>query len=196
MDLRETTQDELSEIATRASELAKRLRHQKCSVALAREQLAQRLENMHETTICALADTPAFMIHGKPTLLNVAFARRELPRLLRDDSIDRDRLANELGFLAQAAVTAEAPDTTDEGRWPDRRVQAVADILARFYRDVTGLPPTILTRVGGPDEGDHYGPFLDLVNLIFEAMNIEREAFSYARYAADVLREQGKKSTP
>ena len=74
---RETTQDELSEIATRASELAKRLRDQKCSVVRAREQLAQRLEAMHETTICALANTPVVRNHGEPALLNVALVRRD-----------------------------------------------------------------------------------------------------------------------
>jgi hypothetical protein len=189
---RETTQTELYEIATRASDLAERLRDPKCSVKRSREQLAQRLEAMHGTTICALSLTPAFVIHNEPALLNVAFARCELPALLRAETTDRERLANELDFLAQAAATAEAPDTADEGRWPDYRAQAVARILARFYYDATGLRPTISTIVSGPNEGQHYGPFFDLFGLIFEAMSIEREAFSYARRAADELRARAK----
>jgi hypothetical protein len=193
---RETTQSELSEIATRASVLAKRLRDQKCSVVRAREQLAQRLEAMHGTTIYALSNASALVIQGESALLNVAFVRCELPGLLCDDSTDRERLANELDFLAQTATTTEAPETTDEGRWPDYRAQAVANILARFYREATGLPPAISTKAGGPNEGQHYGPFLELVSLIFAAMNIEHEAFSYARRAAVLLRAQEQKSTP
>ena len=81
---REMTQNELSDIATRASDLSTRLRDPKCSVTRAREQLAQRLEDMHETTIFALSD------------LNIAFVRLELPCLLRADTTDRERLANEL----------------------------------------------------------------------------------------------------
>jgi hypothetical protein len=114
---RETTQNELSEIAKRASDLLTRLRYPKCSVTRAREQLAQRLEDMHETTIFALSH------------LNIAFVRLGLPGLLRDNSTDRERLANELAPLMQTAATAEAPDTSDEGPWPDRRVQAVAGLL-------------------------------------------------------------------
>jgi hypothetical protein len=116
---------------------------------------------------------------------------------LRDDSIDRERLANELEPLAQAAEMAEAPDSNDEGRWPDRRAQAVANILAHFYREATRLTPTISTKTGGADEGQHYGLFLDLIGLIFEAMNIEHDAYSFARRAADKIREEGEeKSTP
>lgn len=193
----ETTEKELSEIVTRASELAQRLRDPKCSVTRAREQLARRLEEMHEKTIFALSDTPALIVQGEPALLNVAFVRCELPGLLCDNSTDRERLANELDFLAQTATAAKAPKTADEGRWPDYRAQAVANILARFYRKATGLPPAISTKAGGPQEGEHYGPFLELVSLIFAAMNIEREAFSYARQAADKNREEGsEKSTP
>jgi hypothetical protein len=181
---RETTQKELSEIAKRASDLATRLRDPKCSVTRAREQLAQRLEEMRETTIFALAD------------LNIAFIRLELPGLLLAEATNRERLANELDFLAQAAAQAEAPDTVDEGRWPDRRAQAVARILARFYREATEQPPTISTFVGGPNEGDHHGLFLDLVSLIFAAMNMEHDAYSFARRAADELCEEStKKST-
>ena len=193
---RETTQIELSEIATRASDLAKRLLDPKCSVTRASVQLAQRLEAMHETTICALSNAPALIIKGEPKLLKVAFARGELPALLRAETTDRRWLADELDFLAQVSATAEAPETKDEGRWPDYRAQAVARILARFYRDAIGLEPAISTIVGGPNEGQHYGPFLDLVALIFEAMSIDRDAFSYARHAADELREQGQKSPP
>ena len=202
---RETTQDELSEIATRASELAKRLRDQKCSVVRAREQLAQRLEAMHESTICALANTPVVRNHGEPALLNIALVRRGLPGLLRDDSTDRERLANELDPLAQAAAAAEAPDTTDAGPWPDYRAQVVADILAFFFREATGLWPTISTIV---NTGEHYGLFLDLVRSIFKAMNIERvnvkdtginidrDAHWFARRAVNKLRAQEQKSTP
>jgi hypothetical protein len=131
---REMTQNELSDIATRASDLSTRLRDPKCSVTRAREQLAQRLEDMHETTIFALSD------------LNIAFVRLELPCLLRADTTDRERLANELASLAQAAAAAEAPDTSDEGPWPDRRAQAIAGLLEHFYHDAKGLKPTFATR--------------------------------------------------
>lgn len=204
---RETTLKELSEIATRASDLAKRLRDPKRSVGRAREQLAQRLKDMHETTIFALLDVPWFSGTGGRAPLNVAYIRCDLPHVLRGDSIGREQLAAQLDFLSDAAQTqfdfindavkkGKAPGTKDEGRWPDRRAQAAARILARFYYDATGLEPTISTIVGGPNEGQHYGPFLDLVSLVFEAMRIEREAFSYARHAADQLREQGQKSPP
>lgn len=202
---RETTQDELSAIATRASKLVKRLRDPKCSVARAREQLAQRLDAMHETTICALADTPAVVNHGEPALLNVAFVRRGLPGLLRDDLTDRERLANELDPLAQAAAAAEAPDTTDAGPWPNYRAQVVADILALFFREATGLWPTISTIA---NTGEHYGLFLELVRSIYKVMNIERvnvkdrginidrDAHWFARRAVNKLRAQEQKSTP
>jgi hypothetical protein len=72
---RETTQNELSEIAKRASGLSTKLRDPKCSVTRAREQLAQRLEEMHETTICALSNARAIIIRGEPARLNVGFVR-------------------------------------------------------------------------------------------------------------------------
>jgi hypothetical protein len=198
---RETTQAELSDIAKRASDLPTRLRDPKRSMTRAREQLAQRLEDMHETTICALANAPAVIIHGEPALLNVGFLRCGLPGLLRDDSTDRERLANELDPLALAAAVAEAPNTTDEGRWPDRRVQAVAGLLERFYHDAKELEPTFATRnvkrTGEANAGEHYGPWLDLVSSVFEAMNINRKAYSFAYRAADKIREKGEeKSTP
>ena len=130
---REMTQNDLSDIATRASDLSTRLRDPKCWVTRAREQLAQRLEDMHETTIFALSD------------LNIAFVRLELPCLLRAETTDRERLANELA-LAQAAAAAEAPDTSDEGPWPDRRAQAIAGLLEHFYHDAKGLERTFATR--------------------------------------------------
>jgi hypothetical protein len=191
-----STLKELSEIATRAAELAQRLCNTKCSVGLARAQLVQSLEDMHETTIFALLDAPWLSATGERAPLNVAYVRRALPHALRDDSIDRARLAAQLDLLAQAAMAAEAPVTIDEGRWPDRRAQAVANLLARFYRATTGLLPTISTVVDKPNEGEHYGPFLDFVRLIFQAMSIEREAYSYAREAAAKLRAAEEKSDP
>ena len=155
---------------------------------------------MHGTTIDALADAPAIIVQGERALLNIGFVRAGFPRLLRDAGVDHEGLAKKLDLLARAAATAEAPDTTDEGRWPDNRAQAIANILARFYLGATGLTPTIATFVGGANEGEHSGPFLDLVILIFAALNIERKAFSYARRAADrlreQLREQAQKSAP
>ena len=107
MPSRERTQNELSDIATRASGLSTRPRDPTCSVTRAREQLAQRLEDMQETPIFAPSD------------LNIAFARLELPCLPRAETTDREPLANELA-LAQAAAAPEAPDSNDEGPWPDR----------------------------------------------------------------------------
>jgi len=128
---RETTQNELSDIATRASDLSTRLRDPKCSVTRPREQLAQRLEDMHETTIFALSD------------LNIAFVRLELPGLLHAETTDRERLANELAPLAQAAAAAEAPDTSDEGPWPDRRAQAIAAFWSTSITMQKGLNPLL-----------------------------------------------------
>ena len=183
---RETTQKELSDIATRASALATRLRDPKRSTNLARQQLAACLDDMHGTTIAALAMAPG--------LLDIGVVRRELPRALRDDSVDRGRLANVLDRLGQVATDAVPTNTQDEGRWPDRRAQIVANFLARYCRDATGRVPTITTRA---ESGQHYGAFLDLVSDVFSAMGIERKAFSCAYAAAEQLRRaELKKSTP
>lgn len=177
---RETTQKELSQIADRGSALAMKLRNPKCSTTRAREQLAKRLEEMHATTINALATSPG--------VLDIGRVRRELPRLLRDESADRGQLANVLDRLGQVAVKATAPDTTDEGRWPDRRAQEVANFLAHFYQDVTGRPPTIRTHIDEMHHGEPYGPFLDLVTEIFRVMGLGADACSYARRAAGLRR--------
>ena len=181
---RKTTQRELSDIADRASALAVRLRDPKRLTNLARQQLAACLEEMHGTTIAALAMAPG--------LLDIGVVRRELPRALRDDCVDRGRLANVLGRLGQVATEAAPMNTQDEGRWPDRRAQIVANFLARYCRDATGRPPTIITRSA---DGSHYGPFLNLVSDVFAAMGIDHKSFSYARAAAEQLRRL-KKLTP
>lgn len=176
---RETTQKELTDIADRAGALAIKLRDPKRSVTRARQQLATHIEDMHGTTIDALAAAPGG--------LDVGVIRRELPHLLCDDSADRGQLANVLDLLARVAATAVAlaPDTEDEGRWPDRRAQIVASFLARYCRDVTGHPPTIATHA---DSGEHYGAFLDLAAAVFTAMGIDHKPFSYAYAAANQLR--------
>ncbi len=179
---RETTQKELNDIAERAGALAIKLRDPKRrSTTRAREQLARRLEDMHGTTINALA--------AEPGVLDIGVIRRELPFELRDDSVDRGQLANGLDLLAQVAAKSMAPDTQDEGRWPDRRAQEVANFLAHYYRDVMGCPPTVSTRVEGKHRGgERYGPFLDLVAAVFAVMGINHDAGSYACRAARELR--------
>lgn len=180
---RRTTEKELWEIADRGGSLAEAIRDPKRSSKRKREQLAARLENMHRTTINALAAASFISISGEQLIINIGAVRRDLPQSLRDDFADTEQLATVLDLLAQVAGRAVAPDTEDEGRWQDRRAQIVANILARFYQEATGRPPTISTYIAGEREGKHYGPFLNLVAAIFSAMNIKRQAYSFARDA-------------
>jgi hypothetical protein len=79
------------------------------------------------------------------------------------------------------------------GRLPDNRALAVANILARAYKNLTGLDPTFSTAVGSENEGEVYGPYLSFVFDIFKLLNIERGALSYASRAAFRLRGRGRK---
>jgi hypothetical protein len=90
-------------IVTSRCQLVLQLRDPKRSTTRAREQLATRLEEMHGTTINALA--------AVPVILDIGVIRRELPQALRDDSADRSQLATVVERLAKVAAKAGAPDT-------------------------------------------------------------------------------------
>jgi hypothetical protein len=130
---------------------------------------------------------------GQRCRLDVGFLRRELPHLLRGASVDRRELAAALDFAAHITPLAVPKETKDEGRAPDRRAMIVARWLARAYPKLTGLEPTFAGKIGTEADGQVYGPFLDFVHLIFEAMNIKHDPLSFAARAAYALRGKGRK---
>jgi hypothetical protein len=94
--------------------------------------LANTLDSLHAPSIQALANAvPLVDPDGTPTLLNVAFVRSELPKILR--------------VLAQIAkgVSTTTGDLSgsERGNKPNLLVHAVAQMVARIFFDLTGEKP-------------------------------------------------------
>lgn len=92
-------------------------------------------------------------------------------------------LQGQLRQMAESARYAKElniPDSEARGRKEKKLPSAIADILACNYRSLTGVRPTVRTRAV---EGVAYGPFLDLVGSVFEAMGIDANPEVYAKPA-------------
>jgi hypothetical protein len=132
------------------------------------QELAKCLASLHKPAIVALANVP------KPLLY-----RRELKELATHISEAASEAASGL-----ASDTASHDDSSKmskkkgRGRTPNRLAIGIARILAFDYEELTGKPPTIRTL-----NGKAYGPFLNLVTDVFNALGLEARPEAMAKKA-------------
>jgi hypothetical protein len=182
---------QLDELIKRANDLANKI-DGKGNMTRARRQLARRIRDLNGPTITALSDAHSVIIGRQHFLLNFPYFLSELPKKLDDG---REITSGELRFCADVAKSARSGALTGQsvGRPRDNRAHAVATLLAREYFNLTGNEPVFSVRAGGKDEGTVHGLFLELVQDIFRALRIKRDALSYASRAARLLRGRGRK---
>jgi hypothetical protein len=134
-------------------------------------KLIKCLDALHEPAIVALAD------HG------FCNERRVVSQLAR-------QLVNAADSAAKSGE--DVPPDKREGRGRPRKPQplVVARMLAHNYRTLTGKRPTIRTHAGNDKEGQAYGPYLELVKAVFEAIGIDANAESMAKTAIRALKEE------
>ncbi|MEJ0092587.1 MAG: hypothetical protein WDN46_03885 [Methylocella sp.] len=198
---------ELASISTRAGSLAHALESPSRHARRSCLQLAVRLETMHQTTIDALADTPAFKTDRDDyVLLDVGYVRTQFPNELRAVEIDRRRLAEDLRPLARAASMATPKESQDAGRARDNFAHGVGRHLAYSYQRLTEREPTIVvdppekalkaipyaglpTRKALDRAGYPRGVFLDLITNVFLAMHIDTDPLHVARSAIAHLKK-------
>ena len=186
-----TIRNDLEELERRARDLAKKI-EAGGSQTRARAQLARHIQGLNMPTIGALSKSPAIIVDDQPIRIDWAYFRQGFPTDLQAGG---DITAAYLAILADltgAALKAELEGTA-AGRLPDNRARVVANLLAKNYSSLTGLDPTFATVAGKEGEGKVYGPFLDFVKEIFEALGIERAGLSNASRAARTIRGKGRK---
>jgi hypothetical protein len=185
-----TVAKELRALESRARNLADKI-ESGGRVSRAREQLAVLIDGLHGQTLETLANLPMQATDGQALSIDWAYFRLGLPRDLRAVG---DISPNALRIFAVAARRALKIETEipNVGRPPDNRAIMVGNILAHGYFNLTGLEPTFTVFKGAANEGDLGGAFLAFVSDIFELLNIDRDAISYAGQAAYALRGKGR----
>lgn len=136
------------------------------------EALARCISALHEPAITALCDGAKV-----PDGRYLKFVERHsLLRLLTD-----------LAALARSADLSAVPDVQGRGRPTNNLALGAARILAFDYQQLTGKAPTVNTHPDThKDSGKAYGPFLDLVTGIFDAVGIPASPEAMARKAVAV----------
>jgi hypothetical protein len=157
-----------------------------------RKRLARLIGGLHEPTITALSESGSISIDGRQVGIDWHYFTEILPRDLLDISELRDEY---LQAIINITEDAERKPLGGQrvGRPPDNLARVVSVLLARMYKDLTGLEQTITIAVGSVDEGKAKGPYLKLVVDIFLLLNIDRAALSFASRAARGLRGSGRK---
>jgi hypothetical protein len=158
----------------------------------AREQLSKAIQGAHSPTIKALGDVPAISIGGEPVLADLSYFQNALPRLLAGGG---EISAYECLYWSEVSRIAQKMNLQchNVGRAPNRRAQIVAGICAQGWLNLTGREPTFTVVVGGKDEGQVRGDFLEFVKEIFGILKIQPSPLSYASCAAFRVRGRGRK---
>ena len=132
------------------------------------EGLTECLESLHGPAIDALAEA--------------GFSDRHL--LLK--------LASQAYISTQRADVSNVPESQGKGRPEARLSSGIARILAFNYQELTGNKPTI--NVDPYSHGHKaYGPFLDFVKDVFNALGVRASPEASAREAIEATRESRDK---
>jgi hypothetical protein len=95
-----------------------------------------------------------------------------------------------LAICAFSADTSNIPETAGKGAPQKRRAAAIAQRVAEYYWGYTGNPPTLRTPADG---GPAYGPFLSLLQSVFEVLGETASAESQAKAVIQRYRRQEKR---
>jgi hypothetical protein len=155
----------------------------------ARSQLAALIRNAHKPTLEAIAEVP-LVVGGEQIFPDERYFVAGLVTKLESGAAIS---AIESRYWGTVVSRAEGVPVRTEnlGRAPDRRTQAIANLLARTYRELTGREPTF--TVDPYKENQVKGDFPDLVRRIFTILRVGREPLHYASVAARKLRGKGRR---
>jgi hypothetical protein len=135
------------------------------------DELANHIDELHETTIVALADA------------HVLSFRLGLPDQLRKIAVG-----------ARSTSVPTDPESVPGGRPENKRAHAIGHMLTCYFFMVTGQPPTL--RIDAySDDSTPAGPFMDLVNDVISALEVKVSTEDIARTACDDFRH-AKRSKP
>ena len=190
-----TVDKQLVELRSRASRLVM-TNDRGGATARKRDQLALLIRGLSSDAIQALANARWPTIAGAPVSFNIGWFRTELPAALeRGDPVSSEalqiveRVASSASFMGARGTPAGRPRHFDE--------HAVGWVLARQYKNLTGLDPT-LSRVLVPVDGvnDRHvdgGRFYVFASRILEALNFPQKAIYAVIEEANAMRGRAKK---
>ena len=190
-----TVDKQLVDLRTRTSRLVM-TNDRGGATARKREQLALLIRGLSSDTIQALANARWPTIAGTPASFNIGWFRTELPAALeRGDPVSSEalqiveRVASSASFIGAHGTPAGRPRHFDE--------HAVGWVLARQYKNLTGLDPT-LSRVLDPVDGvnDRHadgGRFYVFASRILEALNFPQKAIHAVIEEANAMRGRAKR---
>jgi hypothetical protein len=187
----ETVRKSLQELQQRTADLAKRSARGGSTVR-ARQQLASLIDRLSMPAIEALGAFVTVSAGQAPATLNMYYIRTVLPDLLRSgESVDPDslRLVSEAaGFALTAPKRRQIP-----GRPPNLHAQAVAGVVTRDYKDLTGREPTFTQSGDGRGSDAVSGAFISFAREIFAALDIPHDPLSFVARRARSVRGVGRK---
>jgi hypothetical protein len=138
-------------------------------VALSKK-LADHIEEMHAPAITVMLDKDF---------------RFKLSAEIRSTAANAESSLKNLDHLLSSLVPPEMLKTDKGGRRENSRAKATSTILAYYYKNLTGLRPTI-TNDPTHEKSKPKGPFFNLVEEVFRILGLEEKPEHYAVLAAEL----------
>jgi len=188
----QTLEKQLVELRYRSSRLAMKIAAGR-TTKRSREQLARLIRGLSFNAIQALADAPPLEVAGCPSVIGMAYFRIGLPCDLERGEPVSSEVLRMVSSVVESAI-AKRPKGVTTGCMPNLHARAVAQVVARAYKYLTGREQTFsgssLTPEGTNTSG---GEFLEFTQAVFDALKVRGKALSYASSAAFTLRGKGRK---
>jgi hypothetical protein len=182
----------LQELQRRAAGLAQRSASGGSTVR-ARQQLALLIDNLSMPAIEALGSFKTVSAdQTSPATLNMSYIRIKLPPLLRSgESVHPDslRLLSEAaGFALRAPERGQNP-----GRTPNLRARAIAQVVTKTFKDLTGREATFTQSGDGRGSEAVTGAFISFAREVFDALEVPHDPLSFVARSARAVRGVGRK---